>query len=98
MQRIIGDGRARRIAAEWHDGQRSALYAFVSTGTIATTDITDEIHRSRQFDTAAATRGELDELLAYVTAHGDRGPVTGWCALWDEPRRGDGQSRGPRVA
>lgn len=42
--RTIDEADARRIASEWHGGQSTALYAFASSGHIAT-DLLDEASR-----------------------------------------------------
>jgi hypothetical protein len=81
----INGGQARRIASEWHDGQGSALYSFVSTGAIALDALDGEIvaNLDRQLDDSTEQR-ELDALLAYVHSNGERGPVAGWADLWSD--------------
>lgn len=83
MQCIISDGRARRIASEWHDGQRSPLYSFVSTGAITVHDAVKEIHHNLRLVVDRALRIELQELVAYVSENGDRSPVEGWSRIWE---------------
>ncbi len=66
-----------------HDGQRSTLYSFVSTGALAVDHILDEIHHNLRLVIDRALRIELQELVAFVSEHGDRGPVEGWSSVWE---------------
>lgn len=82
---FISDGKARRIASEWHGGQGSALYSFTSTGTI-TDDLVSEIRSelvSAILGTNIEERKVLQDLLTYAKAHGMRGPVEGWSSVWE---------------
>lgn len=72
----ITDGQARVIAAGWHGGQASAMYRFVSTGSIHG-DLVDEIRRDMGLNVP-----ELEALLAYVERVGERGPVADWSDTW----------------
>ena len=83
MIEMSTDRGPREIAADWHSGQWSALYAFSSSGAIQS-DLASEIESClRMLDERAAAydledipemREELRELLAFVTQ-----PVT---AVW----------------
>ncbi len=92
----ISDGRARRIASDWHGGQGSALYMFASTGATRDKRYTVEDVRiaieyqllphivadsERHWPHAGE---ELRELYAYVKSVGNRGPVEGWSDHWDD--------------
>ena len=84
----ISDGKARRIASEWHDGQWSALYMFASTGATEgprydVDGVLSAIERSYPYATDTLGRQELAELEAYVTAVGNRGTVTNWSKGWE---------------
>lgn len=72
----IESGQARVIAAAWHGGMRTALYAFASSGAIRD-DLADEIR-----DEIAEDTPELEALLAWVEAEGTRGPVQRWVDTW----------------
>jgi hypothetical protein len=75
--REISDACARMIGAQFHDGQFSDTYKFVSTGAV--TRPADLWHAF------FGTRGESlmsDMLGTYLLAAGPRGPVTGWSDLW----------------
>lgn len=72
----ITDGQARRIAADWHGGQASAVYALACSGAIAREECLRELRH--------ADGPEVPALVQYIEAHGDRGPVAGWSQLaWD---------------
>jgi len=79
---LIDDFTARVIAASWHSGQDSALYALASTGAIL--DRTAYIIRR---EIANNPYPELYALASYVRFHGERGPVTAWierCPVYPE--------------
>lgn len=83
---MIEDGTARRIAAEWHGGIRSDLYAFVSTGTIRPTLHEETGQLLLDADVHAHGAEAIDELTllhAYVVETGERGPQAGWAELWE---------------
>ncbi len=84
----ITDGKARRIAMEWHGGQSSLLYSFGSCGAIVDLErLSREIEynaRNIAVDSPDTERNELLALDAYVRSIGERGPVSGWATLWDE--------------
>ena len=73
----ISDTTARIIAAQWHLGQYTGLYAFVSTGAI-TPDLWDEELLRPYASAYADEREHLDWLGTYFLHHGVRGPVAGW--------------------
>lgn len=87
---MITDGKARRIASEWHSGLSSALYKFTSTGAIVLGlwhDIADcqadaYVHRSHYTD---QDRADLAALYSYADSAGERGPQCGWAELWESP-------------
>jgi hypothetical protein len=87
--REISDACAQVIASQWHRGQASAGYSFVSTGAF------DHPHIlwRELFSDAYSTMGTGDRfaadmlgtyLLDAYRANGNqpRGPVTGWSDLW----------------
>lgn len=91
---IISDGKARRIAAEWHGGQTSGLCSFATTGAIGGLVIGEvdaeidhlEAHPNRSLDFAAeyaANLADLTALAAYLEHHGERTPVPGWSSVWE---------------
>lgn len=65
LKDLDGDRDPRAVAADWHGGQGSALYAFASTGTVVP-GITSEIDRCMR----DATAGQRDDLIA-LRAHVD---------------------------
>lgn len=80
---MITDTHARRIAAEWHGGLSSAMYAFASSGFIAPdleAEITHELEIDRNF-ASVEEKTPLIRLLDYVRVKGERGPVDGWSNL-----------------
>lgn len=90
----ITDGQARRIAGEWHGGMSSALYSFVSTGTItdrAILEVDAEIRhlRSQQEDLQRSmysrqSMRDLKALQAYLEAHGERLTQPDWHRHWSD--------------
>jgi hypothetical protein len=77
----IDDLTARVIAASWHGGQSSPLYALASSGAIVA-NVGDEITACKvdAYHQGAGTP-ELVALMAYVQHHGERGPQAGWSEL-----------------
>lgn len=92
---LISDGRARRIASEWHNGQTSALYSFVSTGGVTqetVREVTGEIdalrdkfmNRGPSDDMEKASFWELIDLRIYLSHQSWKGlPVEGWSNVWE---------------
>ena len=83
MTEVISDLEARQIAADWHGGQASAMYSFVSTGAISP-DLVGEIKREiencqKNGDTTEQNR--LSQLLTHVNVHGGSDPVESWSDL-----------------
>lgn len=79
----ITDGEARVIASQWHAGQSSALYALASSGAILKDDLLRELYSEMiTHDDRQSANRELAALERYVHIHGQRGPVTGWSAIW----------------
>lgn len=71
VSRWIAERDPRDIAARWHDGQWSALYAYASTGSVSSALVWD-IERDLERATTAENRIELGALLrAVVDAIGD---------------------------
>ena len=74
----------RELAASWHGGMTSPLYALASSGAIAdglVREIEECITIAEQYDADpdyAADIPRLRHLLVYVRSHGYRGPVEGW--------------------
>lgn len=87
--REISDACARVIASQWHSGQASAGYSFVSTGAFDHPDIlwrelfSDEYRNMSQDDRLAADMLGTYLLDAYrAGGNQPRGPVAGWSGLW----------------
>jgi hypothetical protein len=83
---MITDRIARRIAASWHGGQGSALYALCSTGAINTgrSDHNCEAEIADCFWSGTTTERDNTDLLdldEYVKAHHPRGPVASWSRI-----------------
>lgn len=84
-KRAISDAQVRSLAAAWHGGQSSPLYALTSSGAIieGCAEEVDlciaEAQRSAPADVPA-----LKSLLDYVKLNGVRGPQQGWSNLWDD--------------
>lgn len=83
----LTDLEARIIAANWHGGGGTALYAFASTGAIDTARKDHDI-AAELTDCARAQMGKggpdltnLIDLRTYCRRHGPRGPVAGWSDL-----------------
>ena len=83
---MIRDTTAHRIAAEWHGGQTSALYALSSSGAILGNDTIEEYWNPVQREVIdqcmpganAKERKRLTELLHYISRNGPRPAVPGW--------------------
>lgn len=78
---IIDDRTARKIASDWHNGDGSALYAFLSTGAILPTckgEIRSELAESLQRQYPDHDVHDLAALLCYVMTHGERDPIADW--------------------
>ena len=84
-KQAISDAQVRSLAAAWHGGQSSPLYALTSSGAIieGCAEEVDlciaEAQRSAPADVPA-----LKSLLDYVKLNGVRGPQQGWSNLWDD--------------
>ncbi|ETT24270.1 hypothetical protein RAJCM14343_4762 [Rhodococcus aetherivorans] len=79
-ERDISDAAARVIASQWHGGQASDLYSFVSTG-----EISDGIQIELAREIADAEEPDRDHLAAlsrYLMNREDTGAVEGWSDLW----------------
>jgi hypothetical protein len=88
---MIDHGQARRIASEWHGGGGTALYAFVSTGTVSA-DMRAEVRadletthapESRQHYTEADRR-ELRALSVYARIYDGQHMPQGWANVWSD--------------
>lgn len=69
MNRTIKLDKAKRIASEWHDGQRSALYQFASSGIIVPqnyNDYQDEIQKNINIAKTNKDINELHQLSQYL--------------------------------
>lgn len=93
----ISDGKARRIAAEWHSGQTCPILSFATTGMID--DLVQEavereithLEKVRPQDTPTgdfaadhrASLRDLRALAAYLEHAGHRTPVVGWASVWE---------------
>jgi hypothetical protein len=79
--RVVDDLTARVLAAAWHSGQTSALYALASCGTItaaAEAELREQLGPPGQQPAATAAGRQLEALLAYITHHGHRDSQPGW--------------------
>jgi len=81
----LPDAVARRIAAEWHGGQTSALLTLATTGAI-TADALDEVDAELAGTVPgdhelADERADLIALRDYIAQTGERGPVHGWSRI-----------------
>jgi hypothetical protein len=65
---VIDEDTARKIAADFHGGQFSDLYAFASSGFIGES-LTSEIESDLRIFTEPSNVRQLTQLLAFVTAH-----------------------------
>ena len=77
-KRTIDDLTARIIASQWHGGQRSSLYSFVSTGAIHIEGLLPEIVECHHERTTRTQLHILDALTEYFGERGERGPVEEW--------------------
>lgn len=82
---IIDTSALRALAAAWHSGMSSPLYALASSGAIVDgieREVEEAIADAERFGTTdpdyAADVVPLRHLLTYVRHHGPRGPVEGW--------------------
>lgn len=69
MNRTIKLDKAKRIASDWHDGQRSALYQFASSGIIVPenyNDYQDEIQKNINIAKTNKDINELHQLSQYL--------------------------------
>lgn len=83
----LTDLEARKIAAAWHGGGGTALYALCSSGAIDTAREDHDVARELT-ECARSCRGKggpdftnLIDLRTYTRRHGPRGPVDGWSDL-----------------
>jgi hypothetical protein len=80
---VIPHEIARMIGSQFHGGQGSPLYSFVSTGAIDLEPLLNEYCETYLHeDTTEADRRKLRHLGRYVLQHWRRGPVDGWNQLW----------------
>lgn len=83
--RTLDDAAARVIASQWHGGQRSELYSFVSTGAI-TRELAEEIgHQERLLREGDPRRHQLKLLSEYILSRESHEPIEGWAQLWITP-------------
>ncbi|MET9019230.1 hypothetical protein ABZV93_04545 [Actinopolymorpha sp. NPDC004070] len=80
----LTDGQARRIAAEWHGGQWTAMYSLASAGYLDRDRLHAEIASELRIVPTEQGRQELLALDAYVRHRTDTSTVPGWPLLWDE--------------
>jgi antirestriction protein len=84
-EREIDDTTARRIAAQLHGGQASALYSLASSGNIDEERVYREIAAEYQSNYDPAVRAWLNWLGTYCLRREHKGPVTGWYELTADP-------------
>jgi len=81
---LVSLSGVRELAASWHGGMSSPLYALASSGAIVegcVREVEDCIAAAEQYDSDpdyATDIPRLRHLLVYVRSHGYRGPVEGW--------------------
>jgi hypothetical protein len=80
---VVSDGKARRIASEWHGGMRSALYSFASSGAVDFEWVMLEIRCELLNLDDETLRRDLLALSKYVRSVGGRPAQEGWCSVWD---------------
>jgi hypothetical protein len=79
--REVADDIARKIAAQLHGGQATALYSFASTGAIQDYErLRDELVADYERQ-PEQVREWIDCLGTYALHTGERGPVEGWAGL-----------------
>lgn len=81
---MISDLRARQIAADWHGGQWTGLYALASSGAIVDgvdNEILDDLNSILTQKGRGQDRQALRALYSYVKSHGLRGPQSHWADL-----------------
>lgn len=90
--REISDACARVIGNWFHGGQRSAGYAFVSTGVIpdegGATDLWRALGGRERDGQPEWMRTVLDAFGTYLVRRfngGNAGPIEGWSSLWVRP-------------
>lgn len=76
--REIDDATARRMAAQFHGGQDSALYSLASSGEIDKPRVEREIAQELECQTDPEVREWLNWLGAYCIRREHKGPVDGW--------------------
>lgn len=84
-KRAISHAQVRSLAAAWHGGQWSPLYALSSSGAII--DGCESEVRECLGQAQVSEPGDvpaLKSLLDYVRENGPRGPQDGWSDLWDD--------------
>lgn len=82
---LVDLSRVRELAASWHSGMSSPLYALASSGAIVD-GCAEEVERAvseaerfgRVDSLYSADVAPLRHLLIYVQSNGPRGPVEGW--------------------
>lgn len=82
-ERDITDAAARVIASQWHDGQASDLYSFVSTGAIGD-GVQIELARAIA-EADEADRDRLAALSRYLMNREDTSAQENWSDLWLQP-------------
>ena len=82
---MIDLSRLRELAASWHGGMMTPLYALASSGAIVDGiehEIEDCIIIAEGYAGTDPDYADdvlpLRHLLAYVQANGNRGPIEGW--------------------
>ncbi|MDI9934738.1 hypothetical protein QM806_04615 [Rhodococcus sp. IEGM 1351] len=81
QDRPINDAAARMIASQWHNGQASAMYSFVSTGEI-TPEFVYELGDTLASIEEPERRQHLRALVDYVYDRDEITAVEGWSRLW----------------
>lgn len=91
--RNVDDASARRIAAQLHTGQDSAMYSLASSGAVDQEALAAEVHREYwKPDTDERMKRMYNHISTYAIQHAGRGPVEGWYKLTDDQERDSNQT------
>jgi antirestriction protein len=86
--REVDDAVARCIAGQLHGGQASALYSFVTTGSLEHERLDDEL--ARLYRDPNPRVAEWASVLGIYALHREhKGPVDGWATLWPDSNAHD---------
>lgn len=84
-QRVITDEVARRIAAQLHTGQTSAMYSLASCGAVDYDRLSAEMRQETATEQDPRIRGMYSFLGLYAEANAGREPIANWYELTADP-------------